>query len=91
MKITNVFQRYEMKYIISNTQKQEIITKLTPYMSLDPYGHSTIRNIYFDTDTYLLIRRSIEKPVYKEKIRIRSYQKIENNNNYFYTIKNVII
>lgn len=87
MKIINVFQRYEMKYIISNTQKQEIITKLTPYMSLDQYGHSTIRNIYFDTDTYLLIRRSIGKPVYKEKIRIRSYQKIENNNTVFVELK----
>lgn len=87
MKIKNVFQRYETKYIISQTQKQEIISKIAPYMSLDPYGHSTIRNIYFDTDTYLLIRRSIEKPVYKEKLRIRSYQKVENNNPVFVELK----
>lgn len=44
------------------------------YMKLDHYGRTTIRNIYYDTDTYRLIRRSLEKPVYKEKLRIRSYQ-----------------
>ena len=44
------------------------------YMNLDQYGRTTIRNIYFDTDTYRLIRRSLEKPAYKEKLRIRSYQ-----------------
>lgn len=44
------------------------------YMKLDHYGRTTIRNIYYDTDTYRLIHRSLEKPVYKEKLRIRSYQ-----------------
>ena len=42
-------------------------------MALDQYGRTTIRNLYFDTDTYRLIRHSIEKPTYKEKLRIRSY------------------
>lgn len=46
---------------------------MQPYMQLDKYGRTTIRNLYFDTDDYLLIRRSIEKPVYKEKLRLRSY------------------
>ena len=46
---------------------------MQPYMQLDKYGRTTIRNLYFDTDDYLLIRRSIEKPIYKEKLRLRSY------------------
>ena len=50
---------------------------MRPYMIPDAYGRTTIRNIYFDTDTYLLIRRSVEKPVYKEKLRIRRYAKAE--------------
>ena len=45
------------------------------YMALDKYGRSSIRNIYFDTDSYRLISRSIDKPLYKEKHRIRSYGK----------------
>ncbi len=43
------------------------------YMDIDKYGRSQIRNLYFDTEDYLLIRRSIEKPIYKEKLRVRCY------------------
>lgn len=68
-----VFQRYELKYMLTKEQKQQILAEIEPYMKLDQYGRTTIRNIYFDTDNYRLIRRSIEKPVYKEKLRIRSY------------------
>lgn len=68
-----VFQRYELKYILTQEQKMQILTEIEPYMKLDQYGRTTIRNIYFDTDSFRLIRRSIEKPAYKEKLRIRSY------------------
>ena len=67
-------------------QKNRIVEAMEPYMALDKYGRTTIRNIYFDTDNYRLIRRSIEKPVYKEKLRIRSYQlankTVKNFSNY---------
>lgn len=68
------FKRYEIKYLLTHRQKQAILQAMQPYMKLDRYGRTTIRNIYFDTDTYRLIRRSLEKPAYKEKLRIRSYQ-----------------
>ncbi len=68
-----VFKRYEFKYMITPYQKEKVLKAIEPYMKLDKYGRTTIRNIYYDTDTYLLIRRSIEKPTYKEKLRIRSY------------------
>ena len=68
-----VFQRYELKYLLTKEQKERILEAIQPYMCLDKYGRTTIRNIYFDTENYRLIRRSIEKPVYKEKLRIRSY------------------
>ena len=42
-------------------------------MSVDSYGKHTIGNVYYDTDTYELITRPVEKPKYKEKFRIRSY------------------
>ena len=28
-----------------------VIAAMTPYMKLDKYGRTTIRNIYYDTDT----------------------------------------
>ena len=69
-----VFKRYELKYLLTQKQKEQILAAMEPYMALDRYGRTTIRNLYFDTDNYRLIRRSIEKPAYKEKLRIRSYQ-----------------
>lgn len=69
-----VFQRYEIKYLLTGKQREKIMAAMKPYMALDAYGHSTIRNIYYDTDTYRLIRTSLEKPVYKEKLRVRSYR-----------------
>ncbi|MFV0379543.1 MAG: polyphosphate polymerase domain-containing protein [Anaerorhabdus sp.] len=73
MKNQTVFKRYEIKYLITKQQKNEITEMMHEYMEDDEYGKSTLCNIYFDSDDYLLIRRSIEKPIYKEKLRIRSY------------------
>ena len=68
-----VFERYEKKYLITNTQREALISALADYIVPDEYGAYTISNIYYDTDSYELIRASIEKPVYKEKLRLRSY------------------
>ena len=68
-----VFQRYEIKFLLTRKQKECILKAIEPYMELDAYGRSTIRNIYYDTDNYRLVRKSLEKPVYKEKLRVRSY------------------
>ena len=68
------FKRYEIKYLLTQQQKQDVLQAMQPYMKLDQYGRTTIRNVYYDTDTYRLIRRSLEKPAYKEKLRVRSYQ-----------------
>ncbi len=73
MAFQTVFKRYELKYLITKEQKELIISGIQPYMALDKYGRTTIRNLYFDTDDYRLIRHSIEKPQYKEKLRVRSY------------------
>lgn len=66
MKNQMIFKRYEIKYLLTSEQRLSIQEAMKPYMQLDDFGHSVIRNIYFDTDNYRLVRRSIEKPVYKE-------------------------
>lgn len=68
-----VFERIEKKYLISNKTFNLFIKKIEPYMTVDKYGLHTICNIYYDTEKFDLIRNSIEKPVYKEKLRLRSY------------------
>ena len=82
-----VFKRYELKYLLTQQQKERILSAMEPYMALDQYGRTTIRNIYFDTNNYRLIRHSIEKPAYKEKLRIRSYQKAKPGSTVFVELK----
>lgn len=73
MDFQNIFKRYEIKYLITKEQKELIKKLMSEYMQGDKYGRNTICNIYFDTPDYLLIRRSIQKLCYKEKLRVRSY------------------
>ncbi len=87
MSFKTVFKRYELKYMITDEQRALILKAMTPYMQIDKYGKTTIRNLYFDTDTYLLIRRSIEKPKYKEKLRVRSYGQADENSVVFVELK----
>lgn len=87
MAYQTVFKRYELKYLLTSAQRERVLTAMEPYMSRDEYGRTTIRNIYFDTDSYRLIRRSIEKPAYKEKLRIRSYKKADPRSTVFVELK----
>ncbi|MBE5878263.1 MAG: polyphosphate polymerase domain-containing protein [Lachnospiraceae bacterium] len=87
MSYQSVFKRYELKYMLTLEQKQRIVEVMNNYMALDKYGRTTIRNIYFDTDNFRLIRRSIEKPAYKEKLRIRSYTKTDADSPVFVELK----
>lgn len=68
------FKRYEIKYLLNGREKAEVLGAMELYMRPDEYGRTTIRNIYFDTDNFRLVRLSLDRPVYKEKLRIRSYR-----------------
>ena len=82
-----VFKRYEMKYMMTGKQQKAVLEAMLPHMRLDSFGHTQIRNVYFDTDNYRLVRRSIEKPSYKEKLRIRSYEKVIAQDKIFVELK----
>lgn len=81
------FERYEKKYFLTPQQKNDLLWDLTPYMKADDYGAYTICNIYYDTMSWQLIRASIEKPDYKEKLRVRSYGVPQENGNIFVELK----
>lgn len=82
-----VFKRYEFKYMLTKQQKIKILEAMKEHMVPDEFGKTTIRNLYFDTDNYRLIRRSIEGPAYKEKLRIRSYCKADEDSTVFVELK----
>ena len=82
-----VFQRKEIKYLLDQDQYDELKKYLDTMAKTDQYGISGINNIYFDTRDYMLIRRSMEKPLYKEKLRLRTYGNTEDDTNAFIEIK----
>ena len=82
-----IFERYELKYRITRAQQQELLACMQGYMAPDCYGRSTLRSIYYDTDSFRLIRDSLDKPVYKEKLRVRSYGRVAGDGTVFVELK----
>ena len=82
-----IFKRYEYKYLITIDLFKNIYEELLNYLVPDSHGNSTIQSLYFDTDNYYLIRKSLEKPIYKEKLRLRSYGLVDENKEVFFEIK----
>jgi len=86
-----VFNRYEKKFIITDEVYQSIRPELEEYMEVDAYSRNgdfyTICNIYYDTPDNQIIRRSIEKPAYKEKLRLRSYGIVDSKDRVYLEIK----
>lgn len=69
----NVFRRVEKKYLITENQKDAFLKLIDNHIEKDEYFESHISNIYFDNDKFDLITTSIEKPLFKAKLRLRSY------------------
>ncbi|MDR0668906.1 MAG: VTC domain-containing protein [Treponema sp.] len=68
-----IFERYENKYLISRDQADTLVPFLSARMTPDRYASYSVASVYYDTPDYSLIRRSLEKPVYREKLRLRCY------------------
>jgi len=86
-KFNTIFKRYEYKYLLNRAQRRYVEDHLAGRMRPDQYGETTICNVYYDTPDYRLIRKSIEKPVYKEKLRLRSYGRATEDGTVFLELK----
>lgn len=83
----DIFQRREIKYLVDSRQRALLEQAFSTRMAPDPHGESTVCNIYYDTPDYRLIRASLEKPVYKEKLRMRSYGRAREEDPVFLELK----
>lgn len=83
----DTFKRYELKYLMTREQKDWLMEQAADKLVPDAFPTSSIRNIYFDTPDKLLIRRSMDKPLYKEKIRLRSYGPADDASEVFVELK----
>ena len=73
MQDQKTFDRIEKKCLITAEQKKRVLAEIEKNMQKDGYFKSEVFNIYLDTDNYDLIIQSIEQPMFKEKLRARSY------------------
>lgn len=87
MAYCSIFKRYELKYLITTEQYLRLKALTDEYMCGDRYANSDVNNIYYDTPDFLLVRRSIEKPVYKEKLRARCYGVADGDSEVFVELK----
>lgn len=67
------FERYEKKFILQPNQWDRFMMEFEKYMQLDEYGLHTICSLYYDTSDFAYVRHSLDKPDFKEKLRVRSY------------------
>ena len=82
-----IFKRVEEKWLLPKEEYRRLLPELRKHMEEDVYGKYTISNIYYDTADFRLIRESLEKPVYKEKLRLRLYGDADENGKVFAEIK----
>ena len=73
MAYANTFKRREMKFLLTEEQYNAVLERISGFMTEDEFGLHTIMNIYLDNRNNDLIRRSLGKPIYKEKVRLRCY------------------
>ncbi len=83
----DVFKRYEKKYLLTSEQYSEISKALAPRMARDRFAESSIGNIYYDTPDFRIIRRSLDRPAYKEKLRLRTYKTPDSGTEAFVELK----
>ena len=84
---TNVMQRYELKYLMDRGQTAYLMNRLRGHMEPDRYGKTTIASLYYDTPDRRLIRASLDKPDFKEKMRLRSYGRATEDSPVFLELK----
>lgn len=82
-----VFRRREQKYLLTQAQRDALVRAVEAHMEPDDYGRSLVCNIYYDTPDHRLIRRSLEGPAYKEKLRLRGYGQIREGDKVFLEMK----
>ncbi|MCD8069652.1 MAG: polyphosphate polymerase domain-containing protein [Lachnospiraceae bacterium] len=87
MMTENIFERYEKKYILSETQYEGIMRFLSGKILEDEYSRATVMSLYYDTPDHRIIRHSLERPVYKEKLRVRCYGVLTRESEAFIELK----
>lgn len=87
MAYANTFKRREMKFLLDAEQYTALMEHISVHLHPEAFGSYTVRNIYLDNRNFDLIRSSLGKPIYKEKLRLRTYGETNDNSEAFLEIK----
>ncbi|MGN0674139.1 MAG: VTC domain-containing protein [Oscillospiraceae bacterium] len=87
MEFIQSFRRYETKYLLDPEKYSRLLSETGNMLLRDSYGEYSICNIYLDTDDNYFIEHSLDRPSYKEKLRLRSYGNVTDSGNVFFEIK----
>ena len=85
--VQSVFERKETKYSFMPIQYRAILAALEGRLAPDAYGSTVIKSAYFDTEDRDVVARSLEKPFYKEKLRVRGYGSVAKDDTVFVEIE----
>ena len=83
----DIFRRREKKYLITSEQGAALQKLIGCYSAMDQQGEYLVQDLYYDTADWDLICKSIEKPSYKEKLRLRLYGEYNDESQGFLEIK----
>jgi hypothetical protein len=82
-----IFKRYEKKYLVTQEQVAAFQDVFQPRTEPDQYGEYLVQNLYYDTESWDIMRASVESPCYKEKMRLRCYGLIDRETIFFLELK----
>ena len=85
--LTGIFERREKKFLVEQQRLESFLNKIHTHLTPDERGVTKVSSLYYDTPENTLISRSLEKPVYKEKLRIRAYGEVSSDSIVFVELK----
>ena len=85
--IETIFKRLEKKFILNKHQLTSFKKLINNHMQADAFGHYNVLNIYYDTPNWDIAKLQLEKPIYREKLRMRCYNSNNKNSDMFLELK----
>lgn len=86
-----VFNRYELKYIVNKALYKELLQALQGHVFMDKHGdqdgYYMVMNLYYDTADHLFFNETVNRQQFRQKLRLRGYNHINRDSNVFLEIK----
>jgi len=89
-KESRVFDRWELKYVVTVKQMYQLMHALKNYVVLDENGDDglyKIKSIYYDSHDFKFYHEKMNGNKYRQKVRLRGYNNVAYNDDVYFEIK----